>query len=171
MQAKLSEQQTRTKEAEETIELLKKENGVMKGHGVKLKNAQKEIDRLREAWSDKDVQLAEANSSASQQRHVGFPPPSPTPPAPSPPFPTAPSPAKGKLVITVKMSLMAPNRTLALLLQCMAITQTMNLQTKSDHTLTFQITVIVTKHRFTVWQVGLALCFHTVADHMCVTVL
>ena len=70
VQAKLTDQQARTKEAEDTIETLKKENGVMKGHGVKLKNAQKEIERLREAWTDKDVQLAEANSSASQQRHV-----------------------------------------------------------------------------------------------------
>ena len=50
--------------------MLKKENGTMKGHGVKLKNAQKEIERLREAWTDKDVQLAEANSQASSQRHV-----------------------------------------------------------------------------------------------------
>ena len=50
--------------------MLKKENGAMKGHGVKLKNAQKEIERLREAWTDKDVQLAEANSQASSQRHV-----------------------------------------------------------------------------------------------------
>ena len=72
VQGKLTEQQARTKEAEETIEALKKENGTMKGHGVKLKNAQKEIERLREAWTDKDVQLAEANSNASQQRHVSF---------------------------------------------------------------------------------------------------
>ncbi len=50
--------------------MLKKENGTMKGHAVKLKNAQKEIERLREAWTDKDVQLAEANSQASSQRHV-----------------------------------------------------------------------------------------------------
>lgn len=76
VQAKLAEQQGRTKEAEETIETLKKENGIMKGHGVKLKNAQKEIERLREAWTDKDVQLAEANSSASQQRHVSISDPS-----------------------------------------------------------------------------------------------
>ena len=70
VQGKLTEQQARTKEAEETVEALKKENAVMKGHGVKLRNAQKEIERLREAWTDKDVQLAEANSNASQQRHV-----------------------------------------------------------------------------------------------------
>ena len=81
----------RTKEAEETIELLKKENSVMKGHGVKLKNAQKEIERLREAWTDKDVQLAEANSSASQQRHVGLsPPPPPLRPSLPPPHPHMP---------------------------------------------------------------------------------
>ena len=53
VQAKLTDQQARTREAEDTIETLKKE-----------------IERLREAWTDKDVQLAEANSSASQQRHV-----------------------------------------------------------------------------------------------------
>lgn len=44
----------------------------MKNHGVKLKNAQKEVEKLREAWTEKDVQLAAANSSASQQRHVGL---------------------------------------------------------------------------------------------------
>lgn len=69
-QTKLTEQQTRTKEAEEAVEALKKENSTMKGHAVKLKNAHKEIERLREAWTDKDVQLAEANSQASTQRHV-----------------------------------------------------------------------------------------------------
>ena len=90
MQAKLTEQQTCTKEAEETIEQLKKENGVMKGHGVKLKNAQKEIERMREAWTNKDVQLAEANSSASQQRHVGFSSPHPLPPSPTPSPPHPP---------------------------------------------------------------------------------
>ena len=88
----------RTKEAEETIELLKKENSVMKGHGVKLKNAQKEIERLREAWTDKDVQLAEANSSASQQRHVGLSPPPPPPPLSSPTTPPhAPHQLQGSL--------------------------------------------------------------------------
>ena len=70
VQTKLTEQQARTQTAEETIEALKKENGTMKGHAVKLKNALKEIERLREAWTDKDVQLAEANSNASSQRHV-----------------------------------------------------------------------------------------------------
>ncbi len=71
-QTKLTEQQARTKEVEEAVEALKKENGTMKGHAVKLKNAQKEVERLREAWTDKDVQLAEANSMASSQRHVSW---------------------------------------------------------------------------------------------------
>ncbi|KAL0027070.1 hypothetical protein WJX79_003191 [Trebouxia sp. C0005] len=70
VQAELTEQQGRTKEAQEAIEVLKKENGIMKGHAVKLKNAQKEIERLREAWTDKDVQLSEANGQASSQRHA-----------------------------------------------------------------------------------------------------
>ncbi|DBB03075.1 TPA: hypothetical protein ACH3X1_013390 [Trebouxia sp. C0004] len=70
VQAELTEQQGHSKEAEEAVEVLKKENGTMKGHAVKLKNAQKEIERLREAWRDKDVQLAEANSQASNQRHA-----------------------------------------------------------------------------------------------------
>ena len=69
-QASLTEQKARTKEAEEAVEALKRENGVMKGHASKLKTAQKEIERLREAWTDKDVQLAEANNAASSQRHV-----------------------------------------------------------------------------------------------------
>ena len=135
MQAKLSEQQTRTQEAEETIELLKKENGVMKGHGVKLKNAQKEIERLREAWTDKDVQLAEANSSASQQRHVGLlPQPAPAPPPfPTPALPLAsPRDACGHRQNLFNGALQAS----CSLVTCMAITRTMTLKTISDPTLT-----------------------------------
>ena len=159
MQAKLTEQQTRTKEAEETIELLKKENGVMKGHGVKLKNAQKEIERLREAWTDKDVKLAEANSSASQQRHVGLTIPL------SPPSPPTPWPATGKLLITVKTSAMAPNGTPAASLQSMAITYTIPLKTMSDCTVMMLITIIVARRCFTILQVWTGFCFRIIADH------
>ena len=71
VQGKLQEQQERAQAAESSVEALKKENATLKGVSAKLKTAHKEIERLREAWTDKDVQLAEANSAANSQRHVG----------------------------------------------------------------------------------------------------
>ena len=70
MQGKLQEQQERAHAAESSLEALKKESASLKGVSAKLKTANKEIERLREAWTDKDVQLAEANSAANSQRHV-----------------------------------------------------------------------------------------------------
>ena len=52
------------------MEASKKENANLKGVSAKLKSAQKEINRLHAAWTDKDVQLVEANSAANSQRHV-----------------------------------------------------------------------------------------------------
>ena len=70
VQQKLQEQLERAQEAEGNAEVLKKENGSLKNVAGKLKAAQKEIERLREAWTDKDVKLAEANNAANSQRHV-----------------------------------------------------------------------------------------------------
>lgn len=52
------------------MEGLKKENASLRNVAGKLKAAQQEIERLREAWTDKDVKLAEANNAANSQRHV-----------------------------------------------------------------------------------------------------
>lgn len=70
VQGRLQEQQERAQAAETSAEALKKENANLKGVSSKLKNAQKEIDRLHAAWTDKDVQLAEANIAVNSQRHV-----------------------------------------------------------------------------------------------------